>query len=69
MLLGAALDEPGKEARGMHNLSTPRAAPWYLVPSRTIISVEHPFIVKDVSKAVESLGGPKAVGRVDVHAN
>ncbi|MCJ1247911.1 tau 95 subunit of transcription factor TFIIIC [Trapelia coarctata] len=64
MISEPALDDPSNGARAMPSVPTPRAAPWYLVPSRTIVSVEHPFIVKDVSKAVESLGGPKAVGKL-----
>ena len=67
MIPDQALNDTGKEVRVMQTPSTPRAAPWYLVPSRTIVSVEHPFIVKDVSKAVESLGGSKAVGKVHAH--
>lgn len=32
-------------------------APWYNVPQRSVVSVEHPFIIRNVGKAVESLGG------------
>ena len=33
-------------------------APWYDVPSRSFISVEHPFIIKDIERGINSLGGP-----------
>jgi len=32
-------------------------APWYDVPRRSIVSVEHPFIIGNVEKGVKSLGG------------
>jgi len=67
-MLEPTLKDHGMGGRAMHNLSPPNSAPWYLVPSRPIVSVEHPFIVKDVAKAVESLGGSKAVGKVYARA-
>ena len=37
------------------------AAPWFRVPDKTAISVEHPCLVKNVDKAIEMLGGPSAI--------
>lgn len=33
-------------------------APWYSVPKQPIVSVEHPFIIKDVDKGLATLGSP-----------
>ena len=42
-----------------------RAAPWFSVPPRAIVSIEHPFIVKDnISKVVASLGGNDVIEKV-----
>ncbi|KAL9103084.1 MAG: hypothetical protein Q9163_001851 [Psora crenata] len=38
-------------------LSSSRA-PWYDVPDTELISVEHPYIIKDIDKGIASLGGP-----------
>ena len=40
------------------------AAPFYNVPCCAVTSVEHPFVIKNVTKAVESLGGPDGVVKV-----
>lgn len=37
------------------------SAPWYPIPPRQAISVEHPCLVKNVHKAVETLGGDQAI--------
>ena len=47
-----------------HHTQFTRAAPWYSVPPRAIVSVEHPFIVKDVPKVVASLGGNDGIEKV-----
>ena len=36
-------------------------APSYQVPSRSVVSIEHPYIVKNVQKGIEMLGGPDAI--------
>ncbi|KAF6218984.1 hypothetical protein HO133_005528 [Letharia lupina] len=36
----------------------PSYAPWYTVPNQPIVSVEHPFIIKDVDKGLATLGSP-----------
>ena len=33
-------------------------APWYDVPKQPIVSVEHPFIIKNVDKGLATLGSP-----------
>ena len=40
------------------------AAPWYTIPPRSIVSLEHPFIVKNIEKGIETLGGPSKLRRV-----
>ena len=39
-------------------------SPWYPVSSNPIVSVEHPYKVKNVAKAVQSLGGQARVNEV-----
>lgn len=39
-------------------------APWYDVPRKPIISVEHPFIIQNVDKGVASLGGARDLSEV-----
>lgn len=46
------------------SLSSSTYAPWYNVPSKPIVSVEHPFIIKNINKGIESLGGPHKLQRV-----
>ncbi|KAF3927707.1 hypothetical protein ABW21_db0204766 [Orbilia brochopaga] len=38
-------------------------APWYEIPSRKLLNVEHPAVVKNTDKAIRMLGGPKAVAK------
>ena len=44
---------------GNRTLPGRRTAPWYNVPALSITCVEHPFVVKNVSRALETLGGPQ----------
>ena len=39
-------------------------APWYKVPKRPIVSVEHPFIIKDVDKGLATLGSRRKLQEV-----
>ncbi|KAB8360675.1 hypothetical protein FH972_024412 [Carpinus fangiana] len=41
----------------------PPAAPWRPVPPETVVHVEHPGIVKDIDRAVASLGGEIKLGQ------
>ena len=41
-----------------------RAAPWYSIPPGELVSVEHPCIVRNVDKAVETLQGPQGISAV-----
>lgn len=45
-------------------VSSTGSAPKYLVPDQRIVSVEHPGIVENIDKAVESLGGEAELSRV-----
>ncbi|MCJ1390218.1 tau 95 subunit of transcription factor TFIIIC [Xylographa bjoerkii] len=45
-----------------------QSAPWYSVPTTSIACVEHPFIIHNVAKAVDSLGGPLMVAKL-VHSS
>ncbi|KAI4155575.1 MAG: hypothetical protein LQ340_000909 [Diploschistes diacapsis] len=38
-------------------------APYYPVPACRLVSVEHPFDIRNVARAIESLGGSKGVGK------
>lgn len=39
-------------------------APWYNVPKQSIVSVEHPFMIKDVDKGLATLGSPSKLEEV-----
>ncbi|KAF3930401.1 hypothetical protein AA313_de0208017 [Arthrobotrys entomopaga] len=41
----------------------PAEAPWYEIPDRQFLTVEHPAVVKNEEKAVRTLGGRKAVAK------
>ncbi|KAE8379747.1 RNA polymerase III transcription factor IIIC subunit-domain-containing protein [Aspergillus bertholletiae] len=41
-----------------------RTAPFYSIPSRRIVSVEHPGIIKNVDKAIDTLQGPKGISKI-----
>lgn len=41
-----------------------RTAPFYTVPPRHLISVEHPAIIKDVDKALNTLQGNAGISKV-----
>lgn len=60
-------DESNGAARlGMDLQPRSRAAPWSNVPPVAIVCVEHPFIVKNIDKAIETLGGHNDISRVGV---
>ncbi|KAH1434284.1 hypothetical protein LV164_003795 [Aspergillus fumigatus] len=41
-----------------------RTAPYYSIPPRHIVSVEHPAIIKDVDKAIETLQGNAGISKI-----
>ena len=42
--------------------STPRSeAPWYHVPPRALTSIEHPYLVKNIDKAIDMCDREEAV--------
>lgn len=46
-----------------HQIS-PQNAPSFTIPPRFLVAIEHPFIIEDVDKAIESLGGTSTVHAV-----
>lgn len=44
--------------------SDPSAAPWYNVPQRAIVNVEHICIIQNVERAIDTLGGIAKVQQV-----
>lgn len=38
-------------------LSSTGYAPWYTVPNKHFVSIENPFIIKNVDKGIETMGG------------
>ena len=45
-------------------------APWYTVPKQPIVSVEHPFIIQNIDKGLETLGSPRKLQEVShLHIN
>ncbi len=43
-----------------------QAAPWSSVPGLAIVSVEHPFIIKNIDKGIETLGGNGSMLKVSL---
>jgi hypothetical protein len=43
--------------KNMDNQRPSRTAPFYAVPSRRLISIEHPAVVRNVDKAIDTLKG------------
>lgn len=41
-----------------------RTAPFYHIPSRRIVSVEHPAIIRNLDKAVDTLKGDAGITKV-----
>ena len=44
-------------------------APWIHVVSQSIVSVEHPYIVRNIDKGIDSLGGQIKLDNVRLHTN
>lgn len=40
------------------------SAPWFTIPHVPIVGVEHPCLITNVAKAVDTLGGPYGMGKV-----
>lgn len=47
----------GIRERASYYRDSSQYAPSYDIPSRTLVSIEHPFIINDARKAIDSLGG------------
>lgn len=43
-----------------------RTAPSYPIPSRRIVTVEHPAIIKNVDKAIDTLRGNTGISKVRI---
>lgn len=41
-----------------------RTAPWYVVPPQDVVSVEHPCVVRNIDKAIDTLQGHAAISEV-----
>ena len=48
-------------------MSDQRTAPFYPIPPRHITSVEHPAIIQNVDKAIDTLQGNPGISRVSPH--
>lgn len=45
------------------NQNEPQYAPWYRLPTRHIVAVEHPGIVKNVDRAIKTLQGHAGISK------
>lgn len=45
------------------NRDEPQYAPWYRLPTRHIVAVEHPGIVKNVDRAIKTLQGDAGISK------
>ncbi|KAL8851997.1 MAG: hypothetical protein Q9221_003102 [Calogaya cf. arnoldii] len=63
------MDDPAKAHLQMHQDNPTRSAPWLTLPPVSIVGIEHPFLVTDITKAVATLGGSRKVEKVQyLHA-
>ncbi|KAK2794585.1 tau 95 subunit of transcription factor TFIIIC [Onygenales sp. PD_12] len=44
--------------------SRDRSAPWYPIPAREIVSVEHPCVVKNIDKGIQTLDGSSGISKI-----
>lgn len=51
----------------MDDGSTPRTAPFHSIPPRRLVSVEHPAVIQDVDKAIDTLQGNAGVSKVSLY--
>ena len=51
------LDSPSKEVEH-------RNAPWFNVPRVPVIGIEHPYLISDIGKAIQTLGGSELSSKV-----
>lgn len=59
------MDKPTASQRAaMRHQEALGFAPSYSLPHHTLVSVEHPFIIKNVDKAIQTLGGLKKMDAV-----
>lgn len=40
-----------------------RTAPWYSIPAREIVTVEHPCVVQNIDKGIQTLDGNGGISR------
>ena len=64
ILTVSLLEMAGGLNDGSTRLHTSRFARSYNVPDRLIVNVEHPCIIKNIEKGVESLGGESKIQKV-----
>lgn len=58
-------EEPGQTASARAKVTSARGrAPCYSIPDATLVSIEHPYIIKNVDRGVRSLGGIKEIRKV-----
>ena len=46
------------------DLPVSRKAPWFNIPPLSITCIEHPYVIKNISRALDSLGGPSKAKEV-----
>ena len=49
---------------GIHITKPNSYAPWCTIPDTQIVSVEHPYIVRNIDKGLDYLGGPRGIKEV-----
>ncbi len=58
-MAGHSTGEPSK-------VKSSRFAPWYEMPDQLVVNVEHPYIIKNIGRGIESLGGEAKVQKVRI---
>jgi hypothetical protein len=47
---------PGQPQKQNSTLLPSGYAPWYNVPNKPVVSIEHPYIIKNIDKGLDTLG-------------
>lgn len=52
----------------MEDQPSSRTAPFYSITPRRLVSVEHPAVIKDVDKAIDTLHGDSGISKASPYS-
>lgn len=51
----------------MEDQDNTRTAPFYQIPPRRLVSVEHPAVIKNVDRALDTLEGDRGISKASLY--